>query len=260
MKFNVHGGHNRIVQGASKFLNEVVEDRKVKDEVIRLLKSKNHIVHDCTDDVGKTQNDNLKNIVKKCNANTVDLDISIHLNIGRSDSVGDGKTGGVEVWCYDKGTKEYAERICKKISNGLGVTNRGVKYSKDFYVLKNTKAPALLIECCFVDDKDDYKKWNANKCAKAIVEGILNKTVTENTQSNSTSNTAKFLIKIDNVKKGDTLNIREKPDPSSKIVKKLKYDDPNKYTIIETKKNGTETWGKLKSGIGWINLRYTKKV
>ena len=36
----------------------------------------------------------------------------------------------------------------------------------------------------------------------------------------------------------------------------LKYNDPNKYTISE-ESNG---WGKLKSGVGWINLKYTKKV
>ena len=90
MKFNVHGGHNKYSTGASKYLNELTEDRKVKDEVIRLLKSQGHTVYDCTDDSGKSQSANLSNIVKKCNAHSVDLDVSIHLNAG-------GGTG-VEVW------------------------------------------------------------------------------------------------------------------------------------------------------------------
>lgn len=250
MKFNVHGGHNSHVTGASKYLNELTEDRKVKNEVIRLLKAQGHTVYDCTDDAGKSQSANLSNIVKKCNAHSVDLDISIHLNAG-------GGTG-VEVWGYDSGVNDVAKRVCSKISSALGIKNRGVKYSKDLYVLRNTIAKAILIECCFVDSTNDRDKWNATKCAKAIVEGILNKTISSGGSSNGTS--ANFLIKVANVSKGDVLNIREKADASSKITGKLAYNDPNKYTIVETKKVGTETWGKLKSGVGWINLRYTKKV
>ena len=40
------------------------------------------------------------------------------------------------------------------------------------YVLKNTKAPAMLVECCFVDDKDDVKLYNYYEMASAIVYGI----------------------------------------------------------------------------------------
>ena len=248
MKFNVHGGHNSHSTGASKYLNELTEDRKVKNEVIRLLKAQGHTVYDCTDDSGKSQSANLSNIVKKCNAHDVDLDISIHLNAG-------GGTG-VEVWGYDSGINDVAKRVCSKISDVLGIKNRGVKYSKDLYVLRNTRAKAILIECCFVDSKTDKEKWDANKCAKAIVEGVLNKTISSGGSSTKTS----FLIKVSGVSKGDVLNIREKPDASSKKTGSLAYNDPNKYTIVETKKVGTETWGKLKSGIGWINLRYTKRV
>ena len=68
------------------------------------------------------------------------------------------------------------------------------------------------------------------------------------------------MIKVSGVSKGDVLNIRANANASSKKTGSLAYNDPNPYTIVETKENGTETWGKLKSGIGWINLRYTKKV
>ena len=33
-------------------------------------------------------------------------------------------------------------------------------------------SPALLIECCFVDDKDDADRWSASRCANAIYRGI----------------------------------------------------------------------------------------
>lgn len=101
--------------------------------------------------------------------------MSIHLNSGRKDGTGDGKTGGVETYNYDTATKEISDRICEAIAAELGIHNRGTKYSKSLYVLANTKSRALLIECCFVDDADDAKVWDAKRCAKAIVRGILNK-------------------------------------------------------------------------------------
>ena len=54
----------------------------------------------------------------------------------------------------------------------LGFKNRGIKFRPDLYFLKKTKAPAMLIECCFVNDKDDVKLYDHYKMAKAIVKGI----------------------------------------------------------------------------------------
>lgn len=178
--FNVHGGHNSIVPGASDILDELTEDRKVKNKVIELLRAQENTVYDCTDDSGNTVNQNLKNIVEKCNAHAVDLDISIHLNAGRGDDTGDGSTGGVEVCVINTSTAAYpyAERICEEISAALGVNNRGVKIRDGLYVLKHTNSPALLVECCFVDDMDDAGRWNSDKCAEAIVKGITGKEVT----------------------------------------------------------------------------------
>lgn len=184
MKINVHAGHNSFTPGASSLLNELKEDRVVKDEVIRLLKAEGHTVYDCTDDAGKDEDQNLINIVNKCNSHTVDLDVSIHLNSGRKDLKGDDSTGGVEVYIYDKSSNspiDEAERIAAKISKELGVHNRGVKVcGNNLNVVAQTKAPALLVECCFVDDKDDANRWNAKKSAEAIVEGILNKEINSN--------------------------------------------------------------------------------
>ena len=43
--------------------------------------------------------------------------------------------------------------------------------------LSNTKATAILVECCFVDNKTDQAAWNVTKCAQAIVKGVTGKTV-----------------------------------------------------------------------------------
>ena len=175
--YNVHAGHcpqGKGASGAVGILQESVEDRIVKNEVIRLLRAEGNTVYDCTCDENTTASGCLSKVVAKCNQHSVDLDISIHLNSGRNDYGGDGSTGGVEVWNYDTGTQEISNRICEAIAAELGIHNRRTKYSKSLYVLANTKSRALLIECCFVDDADDAKVWDAKRCAKAIVRGILN--------------------------------------------------------------------------------------
>jgi len=165
--YNIHAGHCPQGQGASGavgILQESVEDRKVKNRVISALKGAGHTVYDCTCDEKTTAPDCLRKIVAKCNVHAVDLDVSIHLNSGRNDYSGDSKTGGVEVWCYDEKTKDIAASICASVSSALGITNRGVKYSQALYVLRKTNAPAILVECAFVDDKDDADHWDADKC------------------------------------------------------------------------------------------------
>lgn len=176
--YNVHGGHSLKCRGASGLLDEVNEDRAVKNKLIELLRANGYTVYDCTDDYSTTQKANLCNIVSKCNAHNVDLDISIHLNSGRNDSNGDGKTGGVEVFGYDDRIYGVAYKIAENISNTLGIGFHGqpVKYRKDLCVLRETRAKAILIECCFVDDKDDSNKWNATKCAMAIASALGCKT------------------------------------------------------------------------------------
>ena len=92
-------------------------------------------------------------------------------------TAGDGRTGGTEVLLTqnvdDKG--DIAKRICKQMSK-LGFANRGVKTRTDLYFLNHTKAPAILIEVCFVDDKDDYMLYinDRNAVVGAIVKSVLN--------------------------------------------------------------------------------------
>lgn len=175
MTFNVHAGHNKKCPGASGYFSETTEDRKVKDAVIKYLKLAGHIVFDCTDDEGATANANLRNIVNKCNAHKVDVDISIHFNA----SGGAGHGTEVWVWKLDRNRNataiDAANRVVKKIAK-LGFTNRGVKENSGFYVLKNTYAPAILVECCFCDNKADaalYKRLGADKIGYEIACGIL---------------------------------------------------------------------------------------
>ena len=181
MKINIHAGHNpkgKIACGAVGLLDESTENRNVVKELKAILEAEGHIVYDCTCNDGTSKSDVINKIVAKSNANTVDLDISIHFNSGAKDKTGNSKSTGVECLIYNiSNNKEViAKRICANIAQ-LGFKNRGVKIRTDLSILKKTKAPCVLVECCFVDDFDDMKLYNAKSMAKAIAQGILNKTI-----------------------------------------------------------------------------------
>lgn len=277
--YNVHGGHSKIVPGASSYLNEVTEDRKVAAGVIKLLKAQGHTVYNCTDDVGKTQSANLANIVAKCNKHAAALDISIHFNAAKKDP-GDGKTKGAEVFVYSTSSKAKAaaKRVCKKLA-ALGFTNRGVKVSTGLYVLKNTKSPAMLVEVCFVDDKDDanlYSKVGVDAICKAIAEGILNKAITTKESTTATKSTSiavptytvgkTYTTQTElNVRKGVGTNYTKVGysglSASAKTNDKDKdgaIDKGTKVTCKAIKKVGNNIWMKIPSG--WIAAYYNGKV
>ena len=162
MRIVVNAGHTKFNKGvgAYKYLSESRETRRIAYHLMYLLSGTNHEVIPAVFD---TSSNNLQEAVKLSNNKKAELFISIHLNAG----------GGQGVECFTwKGEKlTKATNICKNIA-ALGYKNRGVKDGSHLYVVKNTNAPAILVECCFVDSKNDVEKYNAYKMAKAIYDAI----------------------------------------------------------------------------------------
>ena len=146
--YNIHAGHNFYVPGAGGCFSETEQTRVVKNKVIALLRAESHTVYDCTDEEGRTANQNLANIVSLQNSHRVDLDVSIHFNAFN------GAAHGVEVLQYSSKTQSVAQNIADRIAE-LGFFNRGVKDGSRLYVLKRSNCPAILIECCFCDSQTD---------------------------------------------------------------------------------------------------------
>ena len=216
MRINVSAGHNpdgKVACGAVGLLKESTEARKVTNELVRLLKEQGHTVYNCTCDNGTSQMDVLKKIVAKCNQHTVDLDVSIHFNAGAGAQKKNGQTTGTEVLVYNDTSKAMAaaQRVAKQIS-ALGFKNRGIKIRDGLYFLRNTKSPAMLIECCFVDDGDDAALYDYKKMAAAIVQGITG------VNANDTKTDQKQTQKLYKVQVG-AYNTR---DAAQKVVDKLK--------------------------------------
>jgi N-acetylmuramoyl-L-alanine amidase len=169
-KYSLHGGHNNIVQGANYGgRKEHIMDRLVKDAVAAKLQALGHTVYDDTDESGRTQAQNLNNIVRNCNSHNVDLVISFHLNAYN------GSANGVEVCYYDQ--QALAAKVSAQLSKDIGWSNRGAKQRTDLYVLNSTKAPAILIELGFIDNESDMTKWDVDKIANSIVYALTGQTV-----------------------------------------------------------------------------------
>lgn len=245
MIIGVDKGHtvqNGGVCGACGLLKESVENRPVGNKVIEKLRILGHTVIDCSCDYSKDRDEQLAAIVKKANAQKLDLFLSLHLNAG-------GGTGAEVYTTNTSGAKSEAKKLIDTYCNKTGFKNRGHKYA-EFYVLRHTVAPAMLIEMAFVDTEADYKKWNdlgAELIANAIVEGITGQVVQE--KPVETPSTTSYTVKIT----ADVLNVRAGAGTNYKVNTQVRKGEV--YTIVG-ESNG---WGKLKSGAGWISLEYTSK-
>lgn len=172
MKIGINCGHTKsgAGSGAVGFINESIETRNVGYELMTLLRNGGHTVVDCTIDKAVSQNAYLSQAVNLANRQDLDYFISIHFNAGK------GK--GVEVYTYDGRQFTDALEVCQNISS-LGFNNRGVKSGTGLYVVRKTKAKAMLIETCFVDSEDAnlYKQLGCKKFAEAIYKAIADTNV-----------------------------------------------------------------------------------
>lgn len=131
-------------------------------------------------------NSSLQARIDKEKAYKPDLFVSIHFNAG-------GGTGTETYVCSTSGQAyQYAKKVQAKIVELTGYRDRGVK-TANYAVIAKTVAPAMLVECAFIDSANDMNAYNADTLAKAIVEGITGVKV-ENKQE--TSNQESKLYKV----------------------------------------------------------------
>ena len=196
MKIAVRGGHVPKVTGARALIDELTEDRKVKDSVIKCLRQFGCDVLDVTPpDNTSTLNGDLSYGVNKANNWGADLFISIHFN-----KAYDSYNGclGSEVCVYS--TFDIAQRVVNELSK-LGFKNRGQKVRNNLYELNHTKMKAMIIEVCFVEATGDvalYKELGHYLIGKTITKAILSSNISVSnvnnvTSSNNTDNWIKRL-------------------------------------------------------------------
>ena len=188
-KISTNAGHTHRAPGASGHIDEVTEDRLVRAAVERYLRAAGWEVHDSTTEEATSDAD-LAMICRKANASGADYFMSIHFNSS------DGTGTGVEVYYSPNSKSSWGKTMATKISAALsslmGIRNRGAK-AKDFYVIRNTDMPAILIETCFVDNAGDaaaYRRVGPDAIGKCIAACITGKTATATTPAPAPSKPA----------------------------------------------------------------------
>ena len=124
----------------------------------------------------KDEDDGTNEEVAECNAFAPDYAIDIHNNAGGGD--------GVEIYHHYGGGKgkTLAQNVLNEIvaigQNSRGLKTRKNEYGKDYYgFIRSTSAPAIIVECAFIDNKTDIKIIDTATEQKAmgvaIAKGIL---------------------------------------------------------------------------------------
>jgi len=115
----------------------------------------------------------LQKRVNTANESGAALFVSIHAN-----SINNKTAGGVETYYNGshKSSRIFAEKIHDKLSRSLGINDRGIK-NDNFYVIKYTNMPSVLIETAFLSNPDEEKLLRSSdfqeKAAALIADGII---------------------------------------------------------------------------------------
>lgn len=124
----------------------------------------------------KDETEDLTQRIVECNKFSPDLALDIHNNAGGGD--------GAEVFHHYKGGKgkTLANNILAEVVS-IGQNSRGAKTKKNssgqdyFGFIRSTTCPAVIVECAFLDNKNDIKILDTTEEQKAmgvaIAKGIL---------------------------------------------------------------------------------------
>lgn len=144
----------------------------------------------------KDEPDTVAQEVAECNSFAPDLAVDIHNNAGGGD-------GAEAFYTKHGGTgKKLAENILAQLS-ALGQKNRGAKTKlnssgADYYAfIRKTKAPAVIVECAFVDSADiALIDTEAERVAvgEAIARGILQTLGVKYTENSTTGASALYRV------------------------------------------------------------------
>ena len=271
LKIAIDAGHGKYTSGkrCMKTLdpNQTREwwlNDRIADRLESLLTA-----YDCevlrVDDTTGLTDVSLKNRVKKANNWGADVYISAHHNagiLGKLLGWRSKKAGGTVVYYYSSNTarKKQAQALYDAVVGLTGlVGDRSRKViKKGFYVIKNTNMPAFLLENGFMDSHTDVPIILSDAHANKTAQGLLNflksefklKKLAGAVESEAVNTSFKVKVIV------DSLNYRAGAGTNYDV--KGTVGKGQIYTIVAT----SGSWGKLKSGAGWINIsnKYVSRV
>lgn len=118
----------------------------------------------------------LKERTDRANAWNANAYVSIHANASGSDW---STAHGIETFVYttpSAASVTLAEAVQRNMVKATGLSDRGVK-KDDLHVVRETKMPAILVECGFMTNHDEAALLKSDQyrktCANAIVKSLV---------------------------------------------------------------------------------------
>lgn len=145
--------------------------------VIALACRQELVRHGVSVGMSRTKDEDDKTAYKECNTYNPDYALDIHNNAGGGD--------GAEVFHHYGGgkSKSLAQNILDSIVKETGQNSRGLKvkknaWGKDYFAfIRETKCPAVIVECAFLDNTKDVQIIDTDAeqkaMGKAIAKGVL---------------------------------------------------------------------------------------
>lgn len=224
---------------------ESVYCNKIADATEKYLKLNGHIVG---------RNNPKETYVEHCQRAkdfNADFIIAIHTNAGEISA------RGLQVGCITptnpnlKSTM-FADKIMRTLIP-IMPTHKGILIKYNFYEINHAdeNVPIAYLELAFHSNSEDCKfiMNNVETIGKEIAKGACLFTTGKFIEVKSIPAFVPYTVKVT----ASSLNVRAKASIFSKVVAKVQFGDV--FTIVGV----IGSWGKLKSGIGFINLKYTKK-
>ena len=170
-KIYINPGHSDKDPGAVGYETE----RKLNVSVSQYMNDYLLANYECETKMTPGTMDSLTAICNDANSWGADLFVSNHFNAGGGD--------GCEIFHHYKGgaSKTLAQNVLNAIV-ALGQNSRGLKtkrnaLGKDYYqFIRETKCPAIIVECAFLDSKDVHiidTDAEQKAMGKAIAKGVL---------------------------------------------------------------------------------------
>ncbi|MDD3243264.1 MAG: N-acetylmuramoyl-L-alanine amidase [Eubacteriales bacterium] len=176
-----HGDRDQGTQGRSSGVYEAELNLLVAQELCKILEDAGvNVVMTRTDDTviyaqgeGTFKQRDMQHRSQLINESACDLMLSIHMNFFE-----DGQYGGAQTF-YQEGSQKgpaLAKAIQAAIVAGMQPDNGRKAQAKDFYMLRETNCPAVLIECGFLsNEQDEQNLQNSDyraKLCQCIVAGL----------------------------------------------------------------------------------------
>ena len=253
-------GDGRVGSAWEKALgtaDEYTLNVRVFDAVLRTLEDHGHTVID----IGQ-QDRSVTSRAKRAGANGCDVVVSIHHNAG-------GGRGSTLYRHINGKMGTESKALQEKIYNYVQGVNRGNRSTPintaELGVIncQNTKCPAVLVECAFMDNQTDVDLINSaaypSRMGAAIASGIMDYVGGGSSSGTSSSGVTKSYnpcayARVTNLTADDPLlNVRSGPGVEHGVIRRLAQG--NEVDVIEEYKNG---WAKINivGQQGYVNAHY----